>query len=78
MAILSTGDEVVDVTRSARPISRFATATSVSIEPLSGSWLAGDPVVLGNAPDEKGAELRGYIVRGVDADILVLRAACRG
>ena len=56
VAILSTGDEVVDVSGDAGAARRFATATAWRWR----RWCAlagGVPVPLGNAPDEKG-ELR--------------------
>ncbi|MGB0034266.1 MAG: gephyrin-like molybdotransferase Glp [Candidatus Acidiferrales bacterium] len=69
MAILSTGDEVVGVGEKPGP---FQIRNSNSISLASQVALAGgEPVMLGNAPDESAA-LRRQIERGLEADALVL------
>jgi molybdopterin molybdotransferase len=69
VAILSTGDEIVDVSKTPGP---FEIRNSNSVSLAAHVALAGgDPVVLGNAPDE-AAEMRARIQRGLDSDILVL------
>jgi len=68
-AILSTGDEIVDVTKAPGP---FEIRNSNSISLAAQVTLAGgEPVILGNASDEIG-DLRARIQRGLDSDILVL------
>lgn len=69
VAILSTGDEIVDVSKAPGPFE-IRNSNSVSLA-AQVALAGGDPVVLGNAPDEV-AELRARILRGVDSDILVL------
>ncbi len=69
VAILSTGDEVVDITATPGPF-QVRNGNGLSIETLV-SMAGGQPGQIGNAPDEKGA-LRGYIERGLKADILVI------
>lgn len=69
VAILSTGDEVVDVDSEPGPLqirNSNGLALQTQIE-MSG----GEPVQLGNAPDELGT-LRKRIERGLEEDILVL------
>ncbi len=69
VAILSTGDEVVDIAAAPGPL-QIRNSNGLALETLVG--LAGGVAVpLGNAPDEKG-ELRRRIERGLQADILVL------
>ncbi len=69
VAILSTGDEVVDA-RATPDHCRVRNSNGISIEVLART--AGAlPVQLGNAPDERQA-LRGAIERGLKEDILVL------
>ncbi len=69
LAILSTGDEVVDARSKPGPL-QVRNSNGISIEILARTAGA-ETVQLGNAPDEKGA-LRTAIERGLDADILVL------
>src|ERR1700730_3777142 len=69
LAILSTGDEVVDARATPGPL-QVRNSNGISIEVLARTAGA-EPVQLGNAPDEK-ITLRKYIERGVEADILVL------
>ena len=69
VAILSTGDEVVDVDSEPGPLqirNSNGLALQTQIE-MSG----GEPVQLGNAPDELGT-LRKRIEQGLEEDILVL------
>lgn len=69
VAILSTGDEIVAVNQAPGP---YQIRNSNSISLSSQVALAGgEPVMLGNAPDEI-AELRGWIKRGLEADMLLL------
>ena len=69
VAILSTGDEIVDVSQTPGPFEiRNSNCVSLAAQvALAG----GEPIVLGNAPDEV-AELRARILRGLDSDMLVL------
>jgi molybdopterin molybdotransferase len=69
VAILSTGDEVVDARTTPGPL-QVRNSNGISLEVLARTGGA-RPVQLGNAPDEKIA-LRKLIERGLDADILVL------
>ena len=69
VAILSTGDEVVDMTATPGPF-QVRNGNSLSVETLV-SLSGGQPEQVGNAPDEKVA-LRRYIERGLAADVLVL------
>ena len=69
VAILSTGDEVVDARTLPGPL-QVRNSNGISIEVLARTAGA-QPVQLGNAPDEKDA-LRKAIERGLEADILVL------
>jgi molybdopterin molybdotransferase len=69
LAILSTGDEVVDARAKPGPL-QVRNSNGISIEILARTAGA-EPVQLGNAPDEKGALLRA-IERGLEEDILVL------
>ena len=69
IAILSTGDEVVDVTATPGPL-QIRNGNGLALETLV-ALAGGEPVPLGNAPDERG-ELRRRIERGLEADVLVL------
>ena len=69
LAILSTGDEVVDARSKPGPL-QVRNSNGISIEILARTAGA-ETWQLGNAPDEKGA-LRAAIERGLEADILVL------
>jgi molybdopterin molybdotransferase len=69
VAILSTGDEVVDARANPGPL-QVRNSNGISIEILARTAGA-ETIQLGNAPDEKAA-LRGAIERGLEADILVL------
>lgn len=69
LAILSTGDEVVDARTKPGPL-QVRNSNGISIEILARTAGA-ETLQLGNAPDEKGA-LRAAMERGLEADILVL------
>jgi molybdopterin molybdotransferase len=69
VAILSTGDEVVAVNQSPGTF-QIRNSNSISLS-LQVTLAGGEPVMLGNAPDEI-MELRGWIKRGLEAEILVL------
>jgi len=69
LAILSTGDEVVDARSQPGPL-QVRNSNGISIEILARTAGA-ETIQLGNAPDEKGA-LRKAIERGLQEDILVL------
>jgi molybdopterin molybdotransferase len=69
VAILSTGDEVVDIAAAPGPL-QIRNSNGLALETLV-ALAGGVAVPLGNAPDEKG-ELRRRIERGLQADILVL------
>ena len=69
VAILSTGDEVVDIAAQPGPL-QIRNSNGVALEALV-ALAGGAAVPLGNAPDERG-ELRRRIERGLEADILVL------
>lgn len=69
LAILSTGDEVVDARTKPGPL-QVRNSNGISIEVLARTAGA-ETIQLGNAPDEKTA-LRRLIERGLEADILVL------
>jgi molybdopterin molybdotransferase len=69
LAILSTGDEVVDARSNPGPL-QVRNSNGISIEILARTAGA-ETIQLGNAPDEKGA-LRKAIERGLEQDILVL------
>jgi molybdopterin molybdotransferase len=69
VAILSTGDEVVDARTTPGPL-QVRNSNGISIEVLARTAGA-QTVQLGNAPDEKDA-LRRDIERGLEQDILVL------
>ncbi len=69
LAILSTGDEVVDARANPGPL-QVRNSNGIAIEVLARTAGA-EPIQLGNAPDELVALRRG-IERGLEADILVL------
>jgi len=69
LAILSTGDEVVDARSKPGPL-QVRNSNGISIEILARTAGA-ETTQLGNAPDEKNA-LQAAIERGLEADILVL------
>jgi molybdopterin molybdotransferase len=69
LAILSTGDEVVDARAKPGPL-QVRNSNGISIEILARTAGA-HPMQLGNAPDEIGI-LRQKIEEGLEADILVL------
>jgi molybdopterin molybdotransferase len=69
VAILSTGDEVVDMTATPGPF-QVRNGNGLSLETLV-ALAGGLPEQIGNAPDEKVA-LRRYIEQGLRADALVL------
>ncbi len=69
VAILSTGDEVVDARTKPGPL-QVRNSNGISIEILARTAGA-ETIQLGNAPDEKDA-LRAAMVRGLKEDILVL------
>src|SRR5258705_7883499 len=69
LAILSTGDEVVDARATPGPL-QVRNSNGISIEVLARTAGA-EPIQLGNAPDELVA-LRRNIERGLEADMLVL------
>ncbi|MFQ5817060.1 MAG: gephyrin-like molybdotransferase Glp [Terriglobia bacterium] len=69
VAILSTGDEVVEISAAPGPVqirnsNSFSLAAQVRLR-------GGEPVLLGNAPDTVGS-LREKIERGLQEDLLVL------
>ncbi len=68
-SILSTGDEVVDISATPGPL-QVRNGNSVALGTLAG--LAGaESEPIGNAPDEK-KELRRYLERGLEADVLII------
>ena len=69
VAILSTGDEVVDFASTPGPF-QIRNSNSVSLE-AQISLLGGEPVILGNAKDSLD-ELRAKISAGLEADALIL------
>jgi molybdopterin molybdotransferase len=69
LAILSTGDEVVDARSKPGPL-QVRNSNGISIEILARTAGA-ETAQLGNAPDEKTA-LRTAIERGLEQDVLVL------
>jgi molybdopterin molybdotransferase len=69
VAILSTGDEVVDARTPPGPL-QVRNSNGISLEVLTRTAGA-QPIQLGNVPDDKSA-LRAAIERGLEADILVL------
>jgi molybdopterin molybdotransferase len=68
-AILSTGDEVVDVSVTPGPL-QVRNGNSVALQTLAGMTGA-EAESLGNAPDEK-TELRRRIERGLEANLLII------
>jgi molybdopterin molybdotransferase len=68
-AILSTGDEVVDVSSAPGPL-QVRNGNSVALETLAGLTGA-ESESLGNAPDDK-KELRRRIERGLEANLLII------
>ncbi len=69
LAILSSGDEVVDARATPGPL-QVRNSNGISIEVMARTAGA-EPVQLGNAPDEI-APIRAAMERGLQADILVL------
>jgi molybdopterin molybdotransferase len=69
LAILSTGDEVVDARSKPGPL-QVRNSNGISIEILARTAGA-ETTQLGNAPDEKNS-LRASIERGLEVDVLVL------
>jgi molybdopterin molybdotransferase len=69
IAILSTGDEVVDFASTPGPF-QIRNSNSVSLAAQVG-LVGGEPVVLGNARDSLD-ELRAKITAGLEADALIL------
>jgi molybdopterin molybdotransferase len=68
-AILSTGDEVVDVSATPGPL-QVRNGNTIALEALAGLTGA-EAESLGNAPDER-RELRRRIERGLDMNLLVI------
>jgi molybdopterin molybdotransferase len=69
LAVLSTGDEVVDARSTPGPL-QVRNSNGISIE-IMARTAGAETLQLGNVPDEKGA-LRAAIERGLAEDILVL------
>ncbi len=69
VAILSTGDEVVDVAAKPGPF-QIRNSNGLALETLV-TLAGGEPQPLGNAPDQK-AELRRRVERGLEADLMVI------
>lgn len=69
VAILSTGDEIVDFAASPGPF-QIRNGNSVSLA-AQVSLSGGEPIILGNAKDSFD-ELRSKIAAGLDADLLIL------
>jgi molybdopterin molybdotransferase len=69
VAILSTGDEIVGIAQTPGPF-QIRNSNSVSLA-AQVALAGGEPVMLGNAPDEIAA-LRTRIEKGLEFDILVL------
>jgi molybdopterin molybdotransferase len=69
VAVLSTGDEVVDFTSAPGPF-QIRNSNSVSLG-AQIALLGGEPVILGNAKDNL-EELRAKISAGLEADALIL------
>jgi molybdopterin molybdotransferase len=69
VAILSTGDEVVDADKMPGPFEiRNSNSVSLAAQVIQAG---GEPIILGNAQDDT-KELRARIERGLDSDILIL------
>jgi molybdopterin molybdotransferase len=68
-AILSTGDEVVDISSRPGPL-QVRNGNSVALEALT-DLTGGEGELLGNAPDEK-KELRRRIESGLEANLLII------
>jgi molybdopterin molybdotransferase len=68
-AILSTGDEVVDVSVTPGPL-QVRNGNSIALQTLA-RLTGAETESLGNAPDEK-EELRRRIERGLEADLLII------
>jgi len=68
-AILSTGDEVVDVSVTPGPL-QVRNGNSIALQTLA-TLTGAESESLGNAPDEK-KELRRFIERGLDANLLII------
>src|SRR5260370_10056258 len=68
-AILSTGDEVVDVSVTPGPL-QVRNGNSIALQTLA-SLTGAESESLGNAPDEK-KELRRRIERGLEANLLII------
>lgn len=68
-AVLSTGDEVVDISATPGPL-QVRNGNSLALETLI-VLTGAEGQSLGNAPDEKN-ELRRYIERGLEADLLII------
>ena len=68
-AILSTGDEVVDVSATPGPL-QVRNGNSIALETLA-VLTGAESELLGNAPDEK-KELRSRIERGLEANLLII------
>jgi molybdopterin molybdotransferase len=68
-AILSTGDEVVDVSTTPGPL-QVRNGNSIALEALA-ALTGAETELLGNAPDEK-KELRRLIERGLQASVLII------
>ncbi len=69
VAILSTGDEVVDASQPPGPF-QIRNSNSYSLAGLVEES-GGEPILLGNSPDEAGI-LRQGILQGLNADLLVM------
>jgi molybdopterin molybdotransferase len=68
-AILSTGDEVVDVSETPGPL-QVRNGNSIALQTLA-ALTGAEGESLGNAPDEK-KELRRRIERGLEANLLII------
>jgi molybdopterin molybdotransferase len=68
-AILSTGDEVVDISANPGPL-QVRNGNSIALEALA-ALTGAESELLGNAPDEK-KELRRRIDRGLEANLLII------
>jgi len=68
-AILSTGDEVVDISAAPGPL-QVRNGNSIALDALA-ALTGAESELLGNAPDEK-KELRRCIERGLEANVLII------